>query len=139
MNDDFISDLSPKECLIFLKTLLYMIKIDSKVDNRERELSRKLIKTYNAAQWRDELQKPILREELLNDIKSTISTRHKSLLLIRELLIVAHIDNEFDDKEMTFIEQVAEALNVDDNSVLELNDLILSYKLLQLRMQKIMA
>ena len=50
----------------------------------------------------------------------------------------AHIDDDFDEKEMSFVEEAARALEIDERLVLELNQLILDYKLLQVRAGKIM-
>lgn len=51
-------------------------------------------------------------------------------------MIIAHIDDDFDEKEMSFVEEAARALEIDERLVLELNQLILDYKLLQVRAGK---
>lgn len=75
---------------------------------------------------------------LLNEMKALAGNRKKAMLLLRELLIIAHIDDDFDEKEMSFVEEAARALEIDERLVLELNQLILDYKVLQVRAGKIM-
>lgn len=138
MFDGFIDTLAPKEKYVFIKTLLYMVKIDGKIEDEERKLAHELIKIYDAEKWREELKKTQTKNMLLEEIKTTITERKKGLFLLRELLIVAYIDNNFDQKEMSFIEQISQVLKIEPEIVIELNRLILDYKLLQLKSKKIM-
>lgn len=138
MENNFITELKPDERLIFFKTILQLIKIDGHVDERERRLAHELVDIYNIADPSVILKQPQSNEYLLNEIKTFINERKKALFLLRELLIIAHIDDDFDEKEMLFIEQVAHVLNIQENVVLELNKLILDYKLWQQRYKKIM-
>lgn len=138
MEDNFIADLTPEERQIFLKAMLHMIKIDGRVDERERKLAHELFNIYNLDISEEVFKLLQNRDNILNEIKMTIKERKKALLLLRELLIIAHVDDDFDEKEMLFVEQVAQVLNIDENVVLELNQLILDYKLWQQKYSKIM-
>ena len=84
------------------------------------------------------MKNPQPKSMLLNEMKALAGNRKKAMLLLRELLIIAHIDDDFDEKEMSFVEEAARALEIDERLVLELNQLILDYKLLQVRAGKIM-
>ncbi len=138
MEDDFIANLSTEERLVFLKTMLMMIKIDARVDDRERALAHELMKTYNVSEFNEIFEQMQSKEALLTEIKNVIKERKKALLLLRELLIIVHIDDDFDEKEMIFIGQIAHVLNIDEDLVLELNQLVLDYKLMRLKSKKLM-
>ena len=138
MEDDFIANLSTEERLVFLKTMLMMIKIDARVDDRERALAHELMKTYNVSEFNEIFEQMQSKEALLTEIKNVIKERKKALLLLRELLIIVHIDDDFNEKEMIFIGQIAHVLNIDEDLVLELNQLVLDYKLMRLKSKKLM-
>lgn len=138
MEDDFISTLNADEKLLFLKSLLAMIKADGRIDDKERTLAHELARLYDVAGCSEVLKNPQPKSMLLNEMKALAGNRKKAMLLLRELLIIAHIDDDFDEKEMSFVEEAARALEIDERLVLELNQLILDYKLLQVRAGKIM-
>lgn len=138
MEDDFISTLNADEKLLFLRSLLAMIKADGRIDDKERTLAHELARLYDVAGCSEVLKNPQPKSRLLNEMKALAGNRKKAMLLLRELLIIAHIDDDFDEKEMSFVEEAARALEIDERLVLELNQLILDYKLLQVRAGKIM-
>lgn len=138
MEDDFISTLNADEKLLFLRSLLAMIKADGRIDDKERTLAHELARLYDVAGCSEVLKNPQPKSMLLNEMKALAGNRKKARLLLRELLIIAHIDDDFDEKEMSFVEEAARALEIDERLVLELNQLILDYKLLQVRAGKIM-
>lgn len=138
MEDDFISTLNADEKLLFLRSLLAMIKADGRIDDKERTLAHELARLYDVAGYSEVLKNPQPKSMLLNEMKALAGNRKKAMLLLRELLIIAHIDDDFDEKEMSFVEEAARALEIDERLVLELNQLILDYKLLQVRAGKIM-
>lgn len=138
MEDDFISTLNADEKLLFLRSLLAMIKADGRIDDKERTLAHELARLYDVAGCSEVLKNPQPKSMLLNEMKALAGNRKKAMLLLRELLIIAHIDDDFDEKEMSFVEEAARALEIDEWLVLELNQLILDYKLLQVRAGKIM-
>lgn len=135
MENDFITTLNTNEKILFLNTILSLIKSDGKIDDKERELAHELSKIYNI---NEHLTKLPDKETLFKEIKTTIKDRKKAMLLLRELLITTHIDDDFEEKEMEFIEQVAQTLGIEDRLIIELNQLILDYKLLQIKSKKIM-
>lgn len=138
MEDDFISTLNADEKLLFLRSLLAMIKADGRIDDKERALAHELARLYDVAGCSEVLKNPQPKSMLLNEMKALAGNRKKAMLLLRELLIIAHIDDDFDEKEMSFVEEAARALEIDERLVLELNQLILDYKLLQVMAGKIM-
>ena len=138
MEDDFISTLNADEKLLFLRSLLAMIKADGRIDDKERTLAHELARLYDVAGCSEVLKNPKPKSMLLNEMKALAGNRKKAMLLLRELLIIANIDDDFDEKEMSFVEEAARALEIDERLVLELNQLILDYKLLQVRAGKIM-
>ena len=138
MENNFIETLTEDEKKLFLRVLFTMIKSDGKVEESERQMAHELIALYNVKNYGEVLRQTPPVSELLQEIKTTLTERKKAILLLRELLIIAHIDDDFDEKEMQFVEQVAGSLQIEESVVLELNQLVLDYKLLLLRSQKIM-
>ena len=117
MEDDFISTLNADEKLLFLRSLLAMIKADGRIDDKERTLAHELARLYDVAGCSEVLKNPQPKSMLLNEMKALAGNRKKA---------------------MSFVEEAARALEIDERLVLELNQLILDYKLLQVRAGKIM-
>lgn len=98
MEDDFISTLNADEKLLFLKSLLAMIKADGRIDDKERELAHELARLYDVSGCSEVLKNPQPKHILLDEVKVLAKDRKKAMLLLRELLIIAHIDDDFDEK-----------------------------------------
>lgn len=137
MSENFIQDLSAQEKIIFVRALFFLVKIDGRVDDRERECMHEIVEIYGLSDNLSALQTPMSEENILNEIK-TIDDRHKALCLLRELLTMANIDDELGDDEINFISKAARVLNVEESKVLEINSLILDRKLWLLKSAKVM-
>lgn len=83
MENDFISTLSPDEKLLFLKSLLAMIKADGRIDDKERELAHELVRLYNAEGCNEVLKNPQPKNILLDEVKVLAKDRKKAMLLLR--------------------------------------------------------
>ena len=89
MEDDFISTLNADEKLLFLRSLLAMIKADGRIDDKERTLAHELARLYDVAGCSEVLKNPQPKSMLLNEMKALAGNRKKAMLLLRELLIIA--------------------------------------------------
>lgn len=138
MMDNFVQDLNKQEKTIFVRALLFLIKADGRVDERERALIHEVVDIYGFKENIKELNAPMTEEIILSEITANINDRSKALFLLRELLIMANIDDELDDNEISFIEKVAKSLNVEDEKVLAINDLVLTRKEWLLRSAMVM-
>ena len=128
MADDYIQQLSETEKVTFVRALIFLIKSDGRVDGRERECIYEIVNIYNIKNKVAAINAPMGEDILLTEIANTINDRHKALLLIRELLTMAHVDEELGDAEVNFIEKVAAKLNVEPEKVLQINELVLERK-----------
>lgn len=125
MNNDYCDDLTYEEKIVFLKILCKMIKVDGEVDVEELGMLSSLSKYFGVA-----------KEEVINIIKSIkdidfineldkINNRQHALELIKELCVLANIDEDLHDRELDFIVDVARALNVEDDKVVLINRWVL--------------
>lgn len=128
MADDYIQQLSETEKVTFVRALFFLIKSDGCVDDRERECIREIVNIYNIEDKVAAINAPMGEDILLTEIANTINDRHKALSLIRELLTMAHVDEELGDAEANFIEKVAAKLNIEPEKVLQINELVLERK-----------
>lgn len=125
MNNDYCDDLTYEEKIVFLKILCKMIKVDGEVDVEELGMLSSISKYFGVA-----------KEEVVNIIKSIkdidfineldkINNRQHALELIKELCVLANIDEDLHDRELDFIVDVARALNVEDDKVVLINRWVL--------------
>lgn len=128
MTDDYIQQLSEQEKITFVRALIFLIKADGRVDDRERECIHEIVEIYGVGNKMAAINAPMGEDVLLPEIANTVKDRHKALALIRELLTMAHVDDELGDEEVNFVEKVAAKLNVEPEKVLEINELILERK-----------
>ena len=128
MADDYIQQLSEIEKVTFVRALIFLIKSDGSFDDRERECIHEIVNIYNIKDKVAAINAPMGEDILLTEIANTINDRHKALSLIRELLTMAHIDEELGDAEVNFIEKVAAKLNIEPEKVLQINELVLERK-----------
>ena len=128
MADDYIQQLSETEKVTFVRALIFLIKSDGRVDDHERECIHEIVNIYNIKNKVAAINAPMGEDILLTEIANTINDRHKALSLIRELLTMAHVDEELGDAEVNFIEKVAAKLNVEPEKVLQINELVLERK-----------
>lgn len=128
MADDYIQQLSETEKVTFVRALIFLIKSDGRVDDHERECIHEIVNIYNIRNKVAAINAPMGEDILLTEIANTINDRHKALSLIRELLTMAHVDEELGDAEVNFIEKVAAKLNIEPEKVLQINELVLERK-----------
>ncbi|MBE6452891.1 MAG: hypothetical protein E7012_05340 [Alphaproteobacteria bacterium] len=129
MDEEFIDELSEQQRITFVRALFFMIKADSRVDDAERSFMHDVIKMYGLVNKLDVLTQPISQDIILQEISTNIQDRRTSLYLLRELLLVAGIDDDMEDKEAGFIEEVATVLKIEDEKVLAINELLLDRKI----------
>ena len=128
MTDDYIQQLSEQEKITFVRALIFLIKADGRVDDRERECIHEIVEIYGVGNKMAAINAPMGEDVLLPEIANTVKDRHKALALIRELLTIAHVDDELGDEEVNYVEKAAAKLNVEPEKVVEINELILEGK-----------
>ena len=83
------------------------------------------------------MKKQYLMDELIAEAQSLLD-RKKSIYLIKELLMIANVDNDLDDTEIDFVIKVSKALNIEDQKVSDLNQLVLDQISLQEKLIKVL-
>lgn len=125
MNDDYIKSLSSTEKLVFLKLLCKMIKADATIDNDEVNFLKIAAARYG-----------VDNNTMVNIIKggdridvseeaAQITNRKHALQLIKELCVLANIDDDLHDNELDVIIDAARAMNVEDEKVILINRWVL--------------
>ena len=125
MNDDYINELSMLEKTVFLKLFCKMIKADSTVHNDEIDFLKMIAARYG-----------VDNATLVGIIKETdsinvsaeaaqITNRYHSLQLIKELCVLANIDDDLHDNELDIVIDAARAMNVKDDKVVLINRWVL--------------
>ena len=125
MNDDYINELSMLEKTVFLKLFCKMIKADSTVDNDEIDFLKMIAARYG-----------VDNATLVGIIKETdsinvsaeaaqITNRYHSLQLIKELCVLANIDDDLHDNELDIVIDAARAMNIEDDKVVLINRWVL--------------
>ncbi len=124
---NFINTLSAGERFIFLKIICGTVAANRQVSREE------LIYLREAA-----LKYDVNGESLANMIKSSdrallvkqarmITDRAKALMLIKDMCMVANIDNTLDDSEIDYILDIAEAMHVEPQRVQDINQVVNEY------------
>ena len=125
MNEEYVKFLSTEEKYIFVKIFCRMVKADSRIASEELEFLKSmalkfgidnaslfnLVKTASSIDYIDEARK--------------ISKRTVALELIKELCVLANIDEDLGDNELDIIIDIARAMNVEDEKVLLINRWVL--------------
>ena len=125
MDEDYIKTLSYEEKIIFLKILCKMVKADGVIDNEEISFLKMVGARYG-----------IDNSTMVSIIKSAdsingpaeaakITNRQHALQLIKELCVLANIDEDLHDHELDIIIDTARAMNVEDERIILINRWVL--------------
>lgn len=125
MDEEYIQTLSYDEKIIFLKLLCKIIKADGVIDNEEIAFLKMVAARYG-----------IDNNTMISIIKSAdsingpaeaskIKNRQHALQLIKELCVLANIDEDLHDTELDIIIDAARAMNVEDERIILINRWVL--------------
>lgn len=121
---EYVADLSIEDKILFLKMIIRLIGYDNKIDEHERSFVKELARQYKIpGQYWSEINEYVDENELLNAARQL--ERKKALYLIKELLMVANTDNDFDEREIDFVVKVSEATQIESTKVTDINRLVL--------------
>ncbi len=122
---EYISSLSLKEKILFLRLIIKIISEDGEIDSYERQFIKDLAKQYQIpSEYSGEINAPINLDDLILQAQDLLD-RKKSLYLIKELLAVANTNNDFNENEVDFVVAISEKLGIECEKVVELNQLVL--------------
>ncbi len=125
MNDEYIQTLSQDEKLAFLKIFCRLIKSDGSIDAEEISFLKSVAARYG-----------VDNATMVGIIKSTdtidcmaearkIASRQHALELIKELCLLANIDDDLHDNELDIIIDVARVAGIEDDRVVLINRWVL--------------
>lgn len=120
-----ISQLSEKQKIAFLAAFAKLADVDGKIDDEERCFIRDAALTYGLPENKiEEIWKNYSNEEILNMVK-LIDNRKAALLLIKELCLLAHADDELSDAETLFIGKIGEAMGIDLEKIQQISNWVI--------------
>lgn len=125
MEDDYINELTEDEKLTFIKLFCMLVKVDGYIEAEEVEILKVVAQKYGL---NDSVIVSIIGEiDNLNlaEVVRGIQSRKYALELIKELCFFANIDENLDEKEVDFIINVAQNLNIEGDKVILINRWVL--------------
>lgn len=125
MDEEYIETLSHDEKIIFLKVFCKIIKADGVIEAEEINFLKLIAARYG-----------IDNNTVVNIVKSApnidcvaeaskITNRQHALELVKEMCVLANIDESLNDKELDIIIDSARAMNVDDDKIILINRWVL--------------
>lgn len=125
MDEEYISSLSETEKLAFLKIFCKLIKADGNIDSEEVNFLKMIASRYGVSNAKMvEIIKNADNIDYMTEAHS-ISSRQHALELIKELCVLANIDEDLHDKELDIIIDIARVLGVEDEKVILINRWVL--------------
>src|SRR5574344_128186 len=125
MDDDYIKELNSEEKLAFLKIFCKMIKSDGSIDSEEVAFLKMIASRYGVD---NASIVEIVKSTNLIDLSAEahkITKRSHALELIKELCVLANVDNDLDDSELDIIIDLAREMNIEDEKVVLINRWVL--------------
>ena len=125
MDGDYINTLNREEKIIFLKVFCAMVRADGVIDAEEINFLKTISQRYG-----------IDNSTVVEIIKSAanidyvaeahrITNRQHALQLIKELCVLANIDEDLHDNELDVIIETARAMGVEDEKIVLINRWVL--------------
>lgn len=122
---DYIATLTADEKRVFVECFCGMVYSDNNVAKEEIEFLKNIGKLYGISEQEIvAILKGMNRDEVINKV-SILKDRVKALQLIKELCYLANSDTGLDDREIDFIIDVAEKVNVDSEKLKQINKWVL--------------
>lgn len=125
MDGKYIQELTQEEKLVFVRIFCKLINIDNSVEKEEIEFLKVIASRYGL---NNNVVVDIIRSAKSIDHKAEarkISRRQHALELIKELCVLANVDNEVQDGELDIIIEVAEAMGIEEEKILLINRWVL--------------
>jgi len=128
---DYIAGLSADEKRIFVESFCCMVYADGNVAKEEIEFLKGIGKLYGIQEQEIVSILKNMKKEAVMERVATITERTKALHLVKELCYLANSDTGLDDREIDFIIDVAEKVNVDSEKLKQINKWVLDKIVLQ--------
>lgn len=120
-----ISQLSENQKLAFMKAFARLAAADGNVDADEKEFIKDAALSYGIPKSRvEEIWRTDTDEELLKEVRE-INNRKAALVLIKEMCLLAHADDDLSDEETLFIGRVGEAMGIELDKIREISNWVI--------------
>ena len=122
---EIIASLNEDNKLTFLKVFAKLAAADGHIDDEEKEFITDIALRYGVPSARiEEIWRENGEDALIAEVKN-IHNRRAALMLIKEMCILAHADDELSDEEVLFIGQTGEAMGVAPAKVEEISNWVI--------------
>ena len=130
MDDDYIKELTKEEKIVFLRLLCKIIKADNVIDANEIGILKEVAERYGID---SSTMINIIKEN--NSVNITaeaakILNRKHALQLIKEMCVIANVDDDLNDDELDIIIDTARAMNIEDDKIILINRWVLDSMIL---------
>jgi len=114
---------------LLLQIAMKLVCSDGNLDSLERKTVSGLARKYNLSP-EDMYEIKIIpsKDEIFFGLRNLFFDRHTALFLIKEMISVANVDEEFVDEEEEFLFEVAHVLHIETSKVQEVYKLVEDYK-----------
>ncbi|MBQ8436077.1 MAG: hypothetical protein IJX20_00345 [Alphaproteobacteria bacterium] len=125
MDNDYIATLNNEEKIIFIKLFCKMIKADGVIDTAELDFLNIITRRFGVEKAIVvDIVKTVSKIDYIVEAQK-ITNRQHALELIKELCVLANIDQSMDDTELNIIADIAEAMNIEEQKVIAINRFVL--------------
>ena len=125
MDDDYIKTLSENEKIAFLKIFCKLIKADGAIETEEVEFLKAIAARYGfSSAAMVDIIKAADTIDCMAEARQ-INERQHALELIKELCLLANIDDDLHDNELDIIIDVARVMGIEDEKVILINRWVL--------------
>lgn len=123
-DSDYISTLSYDEKIIFLKIFCCLVRADGRVDNDEINFLKDIAARYGID---NATVVGIIKEPNIDCVAEArkIGSRQHALQLVKEMCVLANIDNDLDDNELDIVIDSARAMGIEDEKIVLINRWVL--------------
>ena len=123
-DSDYISTLSYDEKIVFLKIFCCLVRADGKIDADEISFLKDIAGRYGID---NNTVVSIIKEPHINCVEEArkIKSRQHALQLVKEMCVLANIDNDLADNELDIVIDSARAMGVEDNKIVLINRWVL--------------
>ena len=123
-DSDYIATLSYEEKIIFLKIFCCLVRADGKIDADEISFLKNIAARYGVD---NATIVGIIKEPHINYVAEAqkIRNRQHALQLVKEMCVLANIDNNLADAELDIVIDSARAMGVEDEKIVLINRWVL--------------
>lgn len=125
MDDEYIKTLSYEEKMVFLRLFCKMVRADGNVDAEEINFLKSIAGRYGVD---NSVMLDIIKNAGNIDCATEarkITDRRHALQLIKELCVLANIDQDLHDNELDIVIDCARAMNIEDDKIVMINRFVL--------------